>query len=362
MADYSGLKKGTSLQADYDGSYYAATVVEVSTAKKRAKAPVKVHFTGFEDSYDCWLGADKLRSKAIKKAPAEAPAPKAKAKAKAGAKDKSPAKEPKKADAKDGKKKEGKKSDEGATWKKVPEKPEPKAFEIGYWGIRGLGAVLRMILEYKEAKYVDHIYSDKYVPEGKDQKGALWFGEDKPKILEKNPLANLPYVTYGNDCVCQTNAVLNYLGQKLRLNGRSRMESLKNDQLLCEVYDVRNNMIDLVYAFKNCTRTEDEYKKKAGELCDKGAFAKFEAWFEKYDTEYLSGPKPLTADFHLWEMLDQHNILAERMSKPSIFDKIPKCKAFYDRFRALPSLSKYFESEAYKMPINNKMMAGAFFS
>lgn len=368
MADYSGLKAGSQLQAEYEGAFYAAAVVEVSTAKKRSKAPVKVHFNGFEDKYDLWLGAEKLRSKAIKKeAPKPEPKAKAKAKAKAGAKDKSPAKEPKKSEKseksdKKEKPKEKKKEEGGSKWTAVPVKPEPKPFEIGYWGIRGLGAVLRMVLEYKEAKYVDTCYSDKWAGEG-DQKGGKWFGEMKPKILEMNPLANLPYVVYGKECVCQTNAVLNYLGDKLRLSGRSRAEGLKNDQLLCEIYDVRNNMINLVYAFAGATRTEEEYKKKAGELCDKGAFAKFEAWFTKYETDYLSGPKPLTADFHLWEMLDQHKILAERMGKPDIFEKIPKCKAFYDKFRALPTLQKYFESEAYTAyPINNKLMAGAFFA
>lgn len=70
--DYSGLSKGMRLQADGgDGAYYAAEVVEVTESKKRAKAPVKVHFVGYDASWDSWLGADGLRSKAIK--PKESP-------------------------------------------------------------------------------------------------------------------------------------------------------------------------------------------------------------------------------------------------------------------------------------------------
>jgi len=72
--DYSELKAGTRVQAEYDGVYYAADVVQVSTGKKHAKAPVQVHFSGWEESYDSWVGADRLRTKHLKAAKAEQPA------------------------------------------------------------------------------------------------------------------------------------------------------------------------------------------------------------------------------------------------------------------------------------------------
>jgi len=70
--DYSGLEKGMRVQAEADGIYYAAEVVIVSTEKKKAKAPVKVHFMGYTAASDEWVGAERLRSKALKpKAQAE---------------------------------------------------------------------------------------------------------------------------------------------------------------------------------------------------------------------------------------------------------------------------------------------------
>jgi len=65
--DYSALTKGMRLQAD-DGTgyFYAAEVVEVSDSKKRAKAPVKVHFVGYTADSDVWVGGDRIRSKALK--------------------------------------------------------------------------------------------------------------------------------------------------------------------------------------------------------------------------------------------------------------------------------------------------------
>jgi hypothetical protein len=82
--DYSGLTKGMRVQAEFGGTYYAADVLTVSTAKAKAKAPVKVSFVGYA-GMDEWVGADRLRSKALQKAaPAKEPA-KAKGAAKAAA-------------------------------------------------------------------------------------------------------------------------------------------------------------------------------------------------------------------------------------------------------------------------------------
>mmetsp|Transcript_32612 Transcript_32612/g.79690 ORF Transcript_32612/g.79690 Transcript_32612/m.79690 type:complete len:315 (-) Transcript_32612:704-1648(-) len=72
---------GTELTAQFtDGEWYKAKVVAVSKSEKKAKKPVKVHFLGYDESEDTWVGIDGLRSKLLKK---EDPAGKAKAKTKA---------------------------------------------------------------------------------------------------------------------------------------------------------------------------------------------------------------------------------------------------------------------------------------
>eukprot|EP00929_Paragymnodinium_shiwhaense_P043352 TRINITY_DN222_c0_g1_i1.p1 TRINITY_DN222_c0_g1~~TRINITY_DN222_c0_g1_i1.p1 ORF type:complete len:246 (+),score=65.77 TRINITY_DN222_c0_g1_i1:96-833(+) len=64
--DYSDIAVGTKLQAESEGAFYSAEVLMVSTSKARGKAPVKVHFEGYTDDYDTWVGGDKIRSKALK--------------------------------------------------------------------------------------------------------------------------------------------------------------------------------------------------------------------------------------------------------------------------------------------------------
>lgn len=72
---------GLRLQARYGDSFFLAEVVAVSKSAKRAKAPVKVHYCGYESSEDAWVALSDIKSKAL---PAGATA-KAKAKPKAKA-------------------------------------------------------------------------------------------------------------------------------------------------------------------------------------------------------------------------------------------------------------------------------------
>lgn len=68
--DYSKLEEGMRVQAESAGVYYTAEVLQVSTSKNRARAPVKISYTGYQ-GYDEWVGGDRLRSKALTVAKAE---------------------------------------------------------------------------------------------------------------------------------------------------------------------------------------------------------------------------------------------------------------------------------------------------
>ena len=96
----------------------------------------------------------------------------------------------------------------------------------------------RVQADFKDARYADM---------------DSWFTGRKPEILAMNPLANLPYFVDGDKCVCQTNAVFLYIGDKYNLNGSTPEEKLMNTQLLDEIYDTRNAMIELVYPFKQAS-------------------------------------------------------------------------------------------------------------
>ena len=95
--------------------------------------------------------------------------------------------------------------------------------KMGYWGIRGLGAPLRMMLEYAGADYADTRYTDP----------QPWFGVKKPELLKKNSLANLPYLEMPDGTVVsEANACLVHLEAALGLSPASDAAKLKDAELL----------------------------------------------------------------------------------------------------------------------------------
>merc|ERR1719265_557741 len=108
-------------------------------------------------------------------------------------------------------------------------------------------------MAYAEAEYTDKQYAT----------GGDWFGPAKERVLEKTPLANLPYILDGDTVVVQSNACMIYLGDKFKLNGNDEKDKLICLQLLDEIYDLRNTLMDLVYPFKKLNTTKEQYEGNA---------------------------------------------------------------------------------------------------
>jgi glutathione synthase/RimK-type ligase-like ATP-grasp enzyme len=226
---------------------------------------------------------------------------------------------------------------------------KPK-FTLGYWGIRGLAAPLRMMLEYTNAQYIDVRYGSPGVPD--------WHGEAKAPLKDQNALINLPYVELNGKVVTQSNACFRFVGKKLGLNGRGDDASVSNDEVLCQAMDLRDAVIGMVYPFKGIKDRkgyETAMKKSLTDGDAIGNFTKFEGYLKQAGTTFMCGNKPCTGDFHVFEMLDQHEMMAKDLKMPSPLEKYPGLKAYYDKFKSLPQLEKYFESEAYKLPVNAAM-------
>lgn len=224
------------------------------------------------------------------------------------------------------------------------------ALKLYYWQIRGLGAPCRMMMSYAGAEYTE----ERYTAETMDN----WFGKDKPQCQESNPLANLPFLVDGDKKITQSNAVMLYLARKLDLAGTGAQVS-DCEMVLLDCYDLRDHFVQMVYWYKGVCRDLGEYEASKGTYFkDKldPFLKKYEAWLNVKGTDFFAGTKPTAADFAVFEMIDQHCDLAADWGQTSVLEQYPKIQAFKDRFRALPELQKYFDSEAYKLPCNVPQM------
>jgi len=232
------------------------------------------------------------------------------------------------------------------------EEKKTAVLEVGYWDIRGLGAALRMACVYAKADWSSVSYTAKKTEDGWDK--SDWFTREdaKPSILARNPLANLPYVVDGDTVITQSNACLKYLGRKLNLYGINDSEKTKIDQCLCQVLDLRNGMADLFYG------DADKWVNGCDALLETGAprhLKKLNDWLSDNQTMYCASDSPSVVDFHLWEIIDQLEILAKIKGKGSLLEGKDQLKQLYTEMRSLDQLSEYFEGDLYKLPINNKM-------
>jgi hypothetical protein len=159
--------------------------------------------------------------------------------------------------------------------------------------------------------------------------------------------------------VCQTNACFSYLGRKLNLWGNNEAEILSCEQLLCEAMDLRNAVVAFSYG-------------RAGNPADKqealifiastevGILAKFELWLSRQPnfqptTPFFVSDHATAPDFHIFELLDQLNLLADCRGLPLVTDNVtlPNVNSFYQNFRKLQENEKYFSSVMAGAPCNN---------
>lgn len=223
---------------------------------------------------------------------------------------------------------------------------------VGYWGIRGLGAPLRMMTAYAGEECEDKQYTE----------FPAW-AADKEELKKSNPLMNLPYVKDGDVVVTQSNSCLMYLGARLGLAPTEPKGQMRDNQVTMEVFDLRNALIKIVYPFNGITADEAAWTTAVASHFDKTvatSFGKLEACLEAWGTPYFAGDAPSGGDFHAFEMIDQHVMMATKYGFADPLAACPKMAAYYAAFKADPKLAGYFASPAYALDCNNTG-AGAWF-
>ena len=241
---------------------------------------------------------------------------------------------------------------------------------------KGLGSASRQMIIYAGVPLIAKIY--KVLPKEENNQiiyeGSSWHDNDKIDLKKKNSLINLPYLKYLKDdkefIISHSNTCLTFLGKEFGMFGETQEEELECEQLLQETVDLRSIVTRFAYTHFNSKDEEllaakDVYN-TAFENSNSGKLQKFEHWLSSKDKSktklFLVGNKISSPDFNLFDTLDlycefllYYNFV-ENADKNNVFAllKYPLISDFFNNFKQLPKMQKYFESELYKLPFTNK--------
>ena len=251
-----------------------------------------------------------------------------------------------------------------------------KKITLGYWSTKGLGSASRQMIIYAGVPLIAKIY--KVLPKEENNQiiyeGSSWHDNDKIDLKKKNSLINLPYLKYFKDdkefIISHSNTCLTFLGKEFGMFGETQEEELECEQLLQETVDLRSIVTRFAYTHFNSKDEEllaaKEVYNNAFEHSNSGKLQKFEHWLSSKDKSktklFLVGNKISSPDFNLFDTLDlycefllYYNFV-ENADKNNVFAllKYPLISDFFNNFKQLPKMQKYFESELYKLPFTNK--------
>lgn len=265
-------------------------MLSVSTAKKRAKAPVKVHFLGWDAQYDEFVGEKRIRSKALK----EAALPK--------------------------------------------ETGTKKAREVGqivitYWAGRGRCEPLRYIIAAGGATFKS-VHLNHTEKDGKEQLARL---------REEGKLAydQLPLVEVDGLNLVQTVPTAIYLAQKFRLYPKSSKDQWIVGHIVAACQDAREKMVGFPFGDRDRDKMMETLKGKSALI---GRFApKWNAMLEKSGGPFFLGKKPTMADTSVTEVLDFFTDIFGAAKFAEVFEPFVLLRAMQEKTHGLGVLKDWID-------------------
>ena len=198
---------------------------------------------------------------------------------------------------------------------------------VGYWKIRGRGAIVRSLLAYCETPFKNKLYRN--IDE--------WFNNDKQSLGLDYP--NLPYLIDGEKKIAESGAILHYIpirAGKRELIGDTDEKFIQVQVAFSVGLDINTEICRILYG-------GGDFEANLEETFKKGKFkAKFDL-FEKNLTgkEWLTGFLSI-ADFQLFEIVDMiHEMDAVKL------EPYPNLLSFRNRFLEIPQIKAHRESENF---------------
>ena len=84
------------------------------------------------------------------------------------------------------------------------------------------------------------------------------------------------------------------------------------------------------------------------------SFEKIEKFVTQRGTKYSAADTVTVADMHLFEMVDQNYLIAQKAGKKDFLASCPKVLGIWKAIKEDPRLEAYFAGPEYQLPQNNK--------
>jgi glutathione S-transferase len=234
------------------------------------------------------------------------------------------------------------------------------SYQLHYWpSIQGRGEFVRLALEAAGAPYVDVVRGEEGAGQGLP---AMAYLLEHPSVA-RPPFA-CPILVDGSRVIAQTAAILQYLGPRLGLVGKSEAESLWTHQVqltiadfLVEVHDTHHPLgAGLYYEDQKAEalRRSHEFRRER--------LPKFMGWFEAVlqrnprnaadRMPHLVGARLSYADLSLFQVVEGLRYAFPQASR-KLLKKTPRAVALHDGVAAHRRIKTYLQSER-RLPFNQQ--------
>eukprot|EP00871_Galdieria_phlegrea_P004844 jgi/Galph1/5360/GphlegSOOS_G3920.1 len=199
-------------------------------------------------------------------------------------------------------------------------------YQLEYFPIRGLGEVIRFLLEDNAVSYENKFVEKDEWPQVKKQ------GIESGQI----PFGQLPVLIDGDFYLTQGGAIIRYLARKHSLYGEGLEEQALADMMYDAAGDLRREYYG--YIFK-----DDWKEKKESYLWNvKTKLAYFDNHFKRRGTKYVVSDNICFADYNLFDVLDHLHRL-----ESSLFVEFSCLNHFYETMKSRPRLAAYIASKRH---------------
>ncbi|XP_060066206.1 glutathione S-transferase 3-like [Ylistrum balloti] len=200
----------------------------------------------------------------------------------------------------------------------MPPKPAGKPkYRLTYFNVRARGELSRLLFNQAGVDFEDvRIEQDKW-----------------PALKKEVPGGTLPVLTYDGKQYGQSMAIARYLASEFGLYGKTNLDRLMIDEILCDIVDLITKIVGTVFE-------KDEAKK--AELTKSFEEEILPAYLKKHEAKigksgWLVGESITAADLGVFDTLDG----ITKRGGDKCLDGSPKVKALMEKVRTQPRIKAY---------------------